>query len=68
MPHADLEQWKGEPMRIYTTITKGDESERIEVHDPNYDQALIKLRALVPEGWQMQALRVDRDNSVGGQS
>ena len=55
-------------MRIYTTITKGDESERIEVHDPNYDQALIKLRALVPEGWQMQALRVDRDNSVGGQS
>ncbi|MGO4105774.1 hypothetical protein AB4Y63_17685 [Leifsonia sp. YAF41] len=55
-------------MRIYTTITNGDESERIEVHDADYDTAIIKLLALVPEGWLMQSLRVDRDSTVGGQS
>ena len=50
-------------MRIHTHAKKGDETQLFEVHAENYKDGLAALKAKIPEGWQMQAIMVDRDNA-----
>ncbi|MGO4105778.1 hypothetical protein AB4Y63_17705 [Leifsonia sp. YAF41] len=55
-------------MRIYTDAKKGDETMRVEVHADKFHAGLAELKAKLPEGWQIQAIEVDPDEPVGGQS
>ena len=54
-------------MRIHTHAKKDGETQLFEVHADDYKTGFEELKAKIPEGWQMQAVHVDRDEPVGGQ-
>ncbi|MEA5456751.1 hypothetical protein SPF06_18665 [Sinomonas sp. JGH33] len=49
-------------MLVTVTIRDGsDATDRVDAEAPTYEQALSAAREKVPEGWNMIAIRTDRD-------